>query len=149
MTLLTNVQDKSGRCPSILYSVAMTTGRFIICLRIYLQKTEGATWFEKVNNGNCRSSHLLLRECYVGEAHDMRQAASATAKSETLFWKNEASFSFEKILTRISEAFKELEDAGQPLYKAQKVQQLLKSVKNDNVQVQTTLGIIETDTSMT
>ena len=107
-----------------------------------LTKTEGATWFEKVNDGDGRGAHLLLREHYVGEAHDMRRAASATAKLETLFWKNEASFSFEKFLTRMSEAFKELEDAGQPLYEAQKVQQLLKSIKKDNVQVQTTLGII-------
>jgi hypothetical protein len=43
----------------------------------------------------------------------------------------------------MNEAFKELEDAGQPLYEAQKVQQLLKSIKNDNVQVQTTMGIIQ------
>jgi hypothetical protein len=107
-----------------------------------LTKTEGATWFEKVNDGDGRSAHLLLREHYVGEAHDMRRAASATANLETLFWKNEASFSFEKFLTRMSEAFKELEDAGQPLYEAQKVQQLLKSIKNDDIQVQTTLGII-------
>jgi hypothetical protein len=107
-----------------------------------LTKTEGATWFEKVNDGDGRSAHLLLREHYVGEAHDMRRAASATANLETLFWKNEASFSFEKFLTRMSEAFKELEDAGQPLYEAQKVQHLLKSIKNDDIQVQTTLGII-------
>ena len=110
-----------------------------------LTKTEGATWFEKVNDGNGRGAHLFLREHYVGEAHDMCRAASATTKLETLFWKNEASFFFfEKFLTRMSEAFKELEDAGQPLYdKAQKVQQLLKSVKNDDLQVQTTLGIIQ------
>jgi hypothetical protein len=110
-----------------------------------LTKTEGATWFEKVMVAAliCYSvnitlvkhmicAHLLLCEHYVGEAH-------ATGKLETLFWKNEASFSFEKFLTRMSEAFKELEDAG---HEAQKVQQLLKSIKNDNVQVQTTLGII-------
>jgi hypothetical protein len=88
-----------------------------------LTKTEGATWFEKVNDGDGCGAHLLLHEHYIGEAHNMRRAASATANLETLFWKNEASFSFEKFLTRMSEAFKELEDAGQPLYKAQKVQQ--------------------------
>jgi hypothetical protein len=107
-----------------------------------LTKTEGATWFEKVRDGDGRGAHLLLREHYIGEAHDMRRAASATAKLETLFWKSEASFSFEKFLTRMNEAFKELEDAGQPLYETQKVQQLLKSIKNDDVQVQTTMGII-------
>ena len=59
-----------------------------------LTKTEGATWFEKVKDGDGRAAHLLLREHYVGEAHDMRRAAAANAKLETLFWKSEASFSF-------------------------------------------------------
>lgn len=109
-----------------------------------LTKTEGATWFEKVKDGNGRAAHLLLREHYVGEAHDMRRAAAANAKLETLFWKSEASFSFEKYLTRLSEAFKELEDAGQPLFEAQKVNHLLKGIQNDDIQVQTTIGIVRT-----
>jgi hypothetical protein len=88
-----------------------------------LTKTEGATWFEKVKGGNGRAAHLLLCEHYVGEAHDQRRAASAKAKLEALFWKNESSYPFvEKFLTRMNEAFMEMEDAGQPLYPQQKVQ---------------------------
>lgn len=107
-----------------------------------LTKTDGATWFEKVTDGDGRAAHLLLREHYVGEAHDMRRAASANAKLEALFWKSEASFPFEKYLTRMNEAFKELADAGQPMYVQQKVQLLLRSIKCDDIQVQTTMGII-------
>ena len=107
-----------------------------------LTKTDGATWFEKVPDGDGRAAHLLLREHYVGEAHDMRRAASANAKLEALFWKSEASFPFEKYLTRMNEAFKELDDAGQPMYVQQKVQLLLRSIKCDDIQVQTTMGII-------
>jgi hypothetical protein len=36
----------------------------------------------------------------------------------------------------------EMEDAEQPLYPAQKVQWLIRSIKNDDIQVQTTIGII-------
>ena len=107
-----------------------------------LTKTEGQTWFEKVKDGDGRAAHLLLREHYVGEAHDQRRAASAVAKLENLFWKNESSFPFEKYLTRLNEAFMELEDAEQPLYPAQKVQWLIRGIKNDDIQVQTTIGII-------
>jgi hypothetical protein len=107
-----------------------------------LTKTEGQTWFEKVKDGDGRAAHLLLREHYVGEAHDQRRAASALAKLENLFWKNESSFPFEKYLTRLNEAFMEMEDAEQPLYPAQKVQWLIRGVKNDDIQVQTTIGII-------
>ena len=57
-----------------------------------LTKTEGATWFEKVKDGDGRAAHLMLRKHYVGEAHDQRRAASAQAKLESLFWKNESSF---------------------------------------------------------
>ena len=106
-------------------------------------KTDGATWFEKVTDGDGRAAHLLLREHYVGEAHDMRRAASANAKLEALFWKSEAAFPFEtKYLTRMNEAFKELEDAGQPMYMQQKVQFLLRSMRCDDIQVQTTMGIV-------
>ena len=84
-----------------------------------LTKTEGATWFKKVNDGDGCAAHLLLRKHYAGEAHNMRRATLANAKLENLFWKSEASFLFEKFLTRMNEAFKELEDAGQPLYPSQ------------------------------
>jgi hypothetical protein len=107
-----------------------------------LTKTDGATWFEKVSDGDGRAAHLLLREHYIGEAHDMRRAASANAKLEALFWKSEAAFPFEKYLTRMNEAFKELEDAGQPMYEQQKVQFLLRSIRCDDIQVQTTMGIV-------
>ena len=106
-------------------------------------KTEGATWFEKVKDGGGRAAHLLLWEHYVGKGHDMRRAASANAKLELLFWKNEASFAFDEFLTRMNKAFTmELEDPGQPLFPQQKVQWLLGGVKNDDTQVQTTIGII-------
>ena len=72
----------------------------------------------------------------------MRRAASANAKLDSLFWKSEASFPFEKFLTKLNEAFMELEEANVPLYESQKVNYLLKGVKNDDIQVQTTLGII-------
>jgi hypothetical protein len=111
-------------------------------LKDLVTKTDGATWFEKVTDGDGRAAHLLLREHYVGEAHDMRRAASANAKLETLFWKSEAAFPFEKYLTRMNEAFKELEDAGQPMYMQQKVQFLLRSMRCDDIQVQTTMGIV-------
>ena len=107
-----------------------------------LTKTEGATWFEKAKDGDGRAAHFLLREHYIGEAHDQRRAAAALAKLQTLFWKSEASFPFEKYLTRLNEAFMEMEEAEQPLYPAQKVNWLLMGIKNDDIQVQTTCGII-------
>ena len=68
-------------------------------LKDLLTKTEEQTWFEKVKDGDGRAAHLLLREHYVGEAHDQRRAASALAKLENLYWRNESSFPFEKNLT--------------------------------------------------
>ena len=49
-----------------------------------LTKTDGATWFEKVREGDGRAAHLLLREHYVSEAHGMHWAAAANAKLESL-----------------------------------------------------------------
>ena len=111
-------------------------------LKDLFTKTEGQTWFEKVKDGNGRAALLLLREHYVGEAHDQRRAASDLAKLEHLYWRNESSFPFEYYLTRLNEAFMKMEDAEQPLYPAQKVQWLIRGIKNDNIQVLTTIGII-------
>ena len=72
----------------------------------------------------------------------MRQAASANAKLESLFWKSEVLFPFEKFLTRLNEAFMELEEENVPLYEPQKVNYWRKGIKNDDIQVQMTLGII-------
>jgi hypothetical protein len=111
--------------------------------KVLVTKTDGATWFKKVTDGDGRAAHLLLRKHYVGEAHDMRRAASANAKLEALFWKSEAAFPFgEKYLTRMNEAFKGLEGADQPMYMQQKVKFLLKSMRCDDIQLQTTMGIV-------
>lgn len=72
----------------------------------------------------------------------MRRAASANAILEARFWKREAAFPFEKYLTRMNEAFKGLEDAGQPMYQQQKVQFLLRSMRCADIQVQTTMEIV-------
>ena len=52
-----------------------------------LTKTNCATWFKKVKDGDGCAAHLLLREHYIGEVHDMRRAAAANAKLEALFGK--------------------------------------------------------------
>ena len=44
-----------------------------------LTTTDGATWFDKVKDGDGRAAFLLLWVHYVGEAHDMRRAAPANA----------------------------------------------------------------------
>jgi hypothetical protein len=55
-----------------------------------------------------------------------------SAKLENLFWKNVTALPFEKFLTHMNEAFKELEDAGQPLFPAQKVLWLLCGVEKQH-----------------
>jgi len=76
-----------GRHPSRPSSIRRIIVKWLYHLfKDLLRKTEGATWFEKVKDGDGRAAHLLLREHYVGEAHDMRRAAAANAKLETLFW---------------------------------------------------------------
>ena len=141
-----DVQDEYTRA---LWAASVDTPQYVEdnrevyhLLKDLLTKTDGATWFEKVSDGDGRAAHLLLREHYVGEAHDMRRAASANAKLEALFWKSEAAFPFEKYLTRMNEACKELENAGQPMYVQQKVQFLLRSMRYDDIQVQTTMRIV-------
>jgi hypothetical protein len=144
-----NVDDAPDKYTRSLWAASFETRQFrddnrevYHLLKDLLTKAEGAMWFEKVKDGDGRAAHLLLREHNVGEAHDQRRAASALAKLKNLFWKSELSFPFEKYLSRLNKAFMEMEEAEQPLYPAQKVQWLIRGVKNDYIQVQTTIGII-------
>jgi hypothetical protein len=100
----TNSAEAPDEYIRVMWAASLHTQQYrdATCSRDLLTKTKGATWFEKVKDGGGRAVHLLLRKHYVGEAHDMCRVAAANAKLETLFWKSEAPFSFEKFFTRFN-----------------------------------------------
>ena len=97
--------------------------------------TKGWTWFNQTPDGDGRAAHIYLTEHYLGTAETGRRAAEAEAQLMRLHYKSEASFPFEKYVTRLYECFEALEDNKQGLIDAQKVKKMLENVSSTNMEV--------------
>jgi hypothetical protein len=97
--------------------------------------TDGWTWFSRADEGDGRGAHEIISLHYRGDAETARRAAEAEALLERLHYKNEASFSFERYITRLNECFELMDDNDQGLSEAQKVKKLLKGVTSTNPEV--------------
>jgi hypothetical protein len=84
--------------------------------RMYKQAmigTDGWAWFKQTPDGDGRAAHIYLMEHYQGTAETSRRAAEADAQLLRLHYKSEASFPFERYITRLHECFEALEDNKQ------------------------------------
>ena len=78
---------------------------------------------------------LALELHYLGDAELNKSAAAAEAALTNLHYKNETAFSFEHYITRMTELFRDLEDAGEPRTERMKVQMMLQGIKSTNAEV--------------
>jgi hypothetical protein len=101
-------------------------------------------WFNQATNGNGRQAHQIIMTHYRGTAEMARRAAEAEAMLERLHYKSEASFSFEKYVTKMNECFELLKDNDQDLAEAQKVKKLLNGVKTNHPEVNALKTMVHT-----
>jgi hypothetical protein len=114
--------------------------------RIYkdvMVDTDGWTWFNRATNGNGRQAHQIITTHYRGTAETARRA-KAEAMLERLHYKSEASFSFEKYVTKMNECFELLKDNDQDLAEAQKVKKLLNGVKTNHPEINALKTVVRT-----
>jgi hypothetical protein len=97
--------------------------------------TEGWAWFNQTPDGDGRAAHIHLTDHYLGTAETSRRAAEAEAQLARLHYKNEASFPFEKYITRLYECFEALEDNQQGYLDAQKVKKMLENITSSSTEV--------------
>ena len=50
-------------------------------------KSDVATWFKKMKNGDRQAAPSLLREHYIGEVHYIGRTTLAISTFKNLFWK--------------------------------------------------------------
>jgi hypothetical protein len=106
--------------------------------------TDGWTWFNRADNGNGRQAHQIISTThYRGTAETARRAAEAEAMLERLHYKSEASFSFEKYVTKMNECFELLKDNDQDLAEVQKVKKLLNGVKTNHPEVNALKTVVQ------
>jgi hypothetical protein len=107
--------------------------------------TDGWTWFNRAPNGDGRAAHLLIDKHYRGDAETALRAAEAKATLQKLHYRNEAVFSFEKYITRMSECFELLEDNDQGLSDAQKVKKMLAGIVSTNQEIVSLKTVVRTN----
>jgi hypothetical protein len=100
-------------------------------LEQWVLNTDAFTWFDAAPKGNGREAFITIVDHYEGAGETSKRTAAAEATLETLHYKKEGSFSFEKYVTKMSECFKELEDSDEGYTERKKVQIMLNGMKSD------------------
>ena len=101
-----------------------------------LSDTPAWTWisrFETTKNG--KGAMKALRDHYDGPGEVEKRLSFAYSEIENAHYRSERTFSFEKYVTKLSEAFEILSDQGMAKPEREKVDYLLKGIRSDNQQV--------------
>ena len=92
--------------------------------------TDAESWIKNVKCG--RAAMEALRTHYDGPDEARKRLADARAKLKNLFYKHEATFSFEKYVTALNSIFLIHERYNEPIYESNKVEYLLDKCQNSH-----------------
>jgi hypothetical protein len=107
--------------------------------------TDGWTWFNRATVGDGRDAHLIITRHYRGDAEVALRAAVAESKLSKLHYRgNEAVFSFETYITRMSECFELMDDNHQGLSEPQKVKKMLEGIITTNGEILAIKAVVRT-----
>jgi hypothetical protein len=113
-------------------------------LKSYLINTPGWTWIESFNaTENGRGAFLAWATHYNGQGELSKRTAMAKAKIKNLFYKNEWSLTFEKVMEILSKSFSILDkDPDERLSEHQKVEKLLSCIQTQDMEMVAQKSII-------
>jgi len=95
---------------------------------------DGPAWawvssYSRHQNG--RAAYLALKTHYFGDSFTTRAVTKADAIIENLYWDGRAkNYSLEKFFEQLNKAYTDLEENGEPITAAKKVQRLLQSIRD-------------------
>ena len=106
-------------------------------LKSFLINTSGWTWIEPYNvTENGCGAFLAWADHYNGQGELLKHTAMAKAKIKSLFYKNEHSLSFEKVMEILSKSFSTLDkDPDERYSECQKVDKLLQCIQMLDMEV--------------
>lgn len=113
--------------------------KVLTLLKSLTNGTDAENWMKGTSCG--RVAMQSLQSHYDGEAEAEKRKEAARSDLKVLFYKNEASFSFEKYLNRMKRCFDTLEKYGVPYYEEDKVKFLLDRVQSSHAEVKTQVSI--------
>ena len=92
--------------------------------------TEAEPWIKNIKCGRAAMQALQLH--YDGADEAKKRLTDAKARLKTIFYKHEATFSFEKFATQLHDIFQTCERYGEPLFETQKLENLLDKCHNNH-----------------
>jgi hypothetical protein len=113
-------------------------------LKSFLINTSGWTWIEPydtIENGH--RAFLAWTSHYNGQGELLKRMAMAKARIKSLFYKNECSLSFEKVMEILSKSFSTLDkDPDKRYSEHQKVEKLLQCIQMPDMEVMAQKSVI-------
>ena len=106
-------------------------------LKSFLVNTSGWTWIEPYDTmENGHGAFLAWTSHYNGQGELSKHTAMAKARIKSLFYKNEHSLSFEKVMEILSKSFSTLDkDPDERYLEHQKVEKLLQCIQMPDMEV--------------
>ena len=113
-------------------------------LKSFLVNTAGWTWIEPFDaTENGRGAILAWVDHYNGQGELSKRMAMAKARIKSLFYKNESSMSFEKVMEILSKSFSTLDkDPDEKYSERQKVEKLLSCIQTSDVELVSQKAVI-------
>jgi len=102
--------------------------RVLTLLKELCLETEAETWFRNIKCG--REAMKALQIHYDGPDESKRRKEEARDKLKTIYYKHEGTFTFEKFVTNLYDAFQILEKYEEPLYEQEKLRLLFNKCQN-------------------
>jgi hypothetical protein len=96
----TEYQRMLWQAPHTGYAFVDDNHEVYRCYKDMMIDTVRWTWFNQARKGDGRHVHTIITTHYRGTAETVRRAAEAESMLERLHYKSEASFSFERYVTK-------------------------------------------------
>jgi len=113
--------------------------RVLTLLKSLTTATDAENWMKGCSCG--RVAMQALQAHYDGDAEAEKRKEAARSDLKVLFYRNEASFPFEKYLNRLKKCFDVLEKYSVPYYEEDKVKLLLDRIQCNHAEVKTQVSI--------
>jgi len=102
--------------------------RVLTLLKELCLDTEAETWFRNIKCGRVAMKALQIH--YDGSDESKRRKEEARAKLKNVYYKHEGTFTFEKFVTNLYDAFQILVKYREPLYEEEKLRLLFNKSQN-------------------
>jgi hypothetical protein len=142
----TFIQDLEQRDQLIINNAPLTGAVFrndsqqvLTLLRSLTTGTDAENWMHGISCG--RRAMEALQAHYDGDAEAEKRKQAAKSDLQSLYYRHEAAFPFERYINRMKRCFDILEKYQVPYYEEDKVRLLLDKIQNNHGEVKTQVSI--------